>query len=323
MTSIVNRKSPNRKYRRWAIVLTAAVVIVLLLRSFVFTSYIIPSSGMENSLYRGDRIIVNKWSYGLRPPCILFPSCPRWHSQPVKSGDIVVFNNPADISQPVIDKREIFISRCIATPGETLILDSLYTPTASLEKAGPDRKRLYSYPIEKKKTMDSLFVALAMQDNELMGMNAHEIVRSFSRYEIYLLEQALTDIHWIRPLQQLSEKKEDTHILVIPGKGKKVEIHPWNATLFRNTLVLHEGVNADVAHDSLYINGKAVTTYTFSKNYYWMASNNSINLADSRLFGLVPHDHLIGKASFVWFSKEADTGLFSGYKWSRFLHPAK
>jgi len=307
--------------KKWIIVLAGAVVVVLLLRSFVFTSYIIPSSGMENSLYEGDRILVNKWSYGLRVPCMALFSYHRWRSRPVKSGDIVVFNNPATTSQPIIDRRKVFISRCIATPGEELILDSLYNPTASIEKAGPDRKRLYTYPKEKEHIMDSLLNRLAMTDNMLMGQDDTNNVRSFSRYEMYLLEQAITDISWVFPIQNPSE--ENARTLVVPAKGRKIRIHPWNATLYRNTLVLHEGINADVMNDSLYINGKVVMEYTFNKDYYWMASNNSINLADSRLFGFVPHDHLIGRSSLIWFSKEAYTGLFKGYRWNRFFRQAK
>ncbi|MDR0745937.1 MAG: signal peptidase I [Mediterranea sp.] len=306
---------------KWIIVLTGAVVAVLLLRGFVFTSYSIPSSGMENSLYQGDRIIVNKWSYGLRVPCMSLLSYHRWNSRPVKSGDIVVFNNPADRSQPAIDKREVFISRCIAVPGEELLLDSLYNPTASIEKVGPDRKRLYTYPKEKEQTMESLLRTLGLTKNELMGQNEQENVRNFSRYEMYLLEQATTDISWIQPQQGTSE--ECFRTITIPAKGKRVEIHPWNATLYRNTLVLHERIEADVKNDSLYINGEPVIACIFTKDYYWMASNNSINLADSRLFGFVPHDHIIGKASFIWFSKETSTELFNGYRWERFFRPAR
>lgn len=69
-----------------------------------------------------------------------------------------------------------------------------------------------------------------------------------------------------------------------------------------NTVVRHEGRVASVRGDTLYVGGKPVEAYTFNKNYYWMASNNPVNLCDSRLFGLVPDDHLIGKAWRIWFS---------------------
>ena len=63
--------------------------------------------------------------------------------------------------------------------------------------------------------------------------------------------------------------------------------------------------------------GKPVQHCHFTKDYYWVSANNTINLSDSRLFGFVPEDHIIGKASIIWFSKEKGTGPFSGYRWGR------
>ena len=103
----------------------------------------------------------------------------------------------------------------------------------------------------------------------------------------------------------------------IPGKGKFIRVYLWNMTLLRNTLVMHEGKQAEIKNDTLYIDGKPTQHCFFTKDYYWMASNNSVNLSDSRLFGFVPKDHIIGKASLIWFSKRDDSGPFSGYRWER------
>ena len=108
--------------------LTGAAVCVLLLRGCAFTSCLIPSTGMENSIFQGERILVNKWSYGLRLPMMSFLSYHRWGERPVKRQDIVVFNNPARIQQPVIDRREVYISRCIGVPGDTLLVDLFFLP---------------------------------------------------------------------------------------------------------------------------------------------------------------------------------------------------
>lgn len=85
-----------------------------------------PSTSMENSIFQGERILVNKWSYGLRVPFMSIFSYHRWRERPVREQDIVVFNNPAGIRQPVIDRREIYIGRCIGVPGDTLFIDSLF-----------------------------------------------------------------------------------------------------------------------------------------------------------------------------------------------------
>lgn len=309
-----------KKAWKWGLFFGGALVIVLLLRGFVFTPYVIPSSGMENALYQGDRIFVNKWSYGLRVPGMSLFSYHRWKPKPVQLGDLTVFNNPAS-QEKVVDKREVFISRCVGLPGDTLLLDTLFTVISNWEKAGPDRKKLYSYPAEKEATMDSLLDVLSIKYSRLMGENNHESVRSFSHYEYYLLEQALGKNNWIMPIQM--QGNELVRELIVPRVGQSIKITPWNCTLYRNTILLHEGKNAEVINDSLYIDGAVAESYTFNKNYHWMASNNSINMADSRLFGFVPENHIIGKAAFIWFSKEPNSNPFTGYRWKRMMRKVK
>ncbi|KAA6333136.1 Signal peptidase I, partial [termite gut metagenome] len=213
--------------------------------------------GMENTLFQGERVLVNKWSYGLRLPFMLFFSYHRWGEKRVERGDIVGFNNPANILQPVIAHREIFISRCDGVPGDTLLVDSLFSIVSSANRRNNfNENPLYAYPL---------------------------------------------------------------HTFIIPQKGKPVKIESWNRFLLKNTVVLHEKKQAEVIGDTLFIEDIPVSEYTFSQDYYWMVSGNSVNWADSRLFGLVPQNHIIGKASLIWFSKEKETGVFKGYRWNRFF----
>lgn len=309
-----------RKFK-WILAFVGAIVIVLLLRGFAFTSCLIPSTGMENSLFQGERILVNKWSYGLRLPLMSAFSYHRWRERPVQKRDIVVFNNPAGIQQPTIDRREIYISRCIGTPGDTLLVDSLFSVSSPEAQFNPDKKRLYTYPASKENLITSLIRTLSITNDGLMGSDDSTHVRSFSRYEYYLLEQAISDRNWIRPLTEKQDK--ELKPLIVPSKGKALRVYPWNITLLRNTLVMHEGKQAEIKNDTLYIDGKPTQHCFFTKDYYWMASNNSVNLSDSRLFGFVPQDHMIGKASLIWFSKEKGTGILDGYRWNRFFQSVK
>ena len=309
-----------RKFK-WIFAFAGAIAVVLLLRGFAFTSCLIPSTGMENSLFQGERILVNKWSYGLRVPLMSLFSYHRWCERSVRQQDVVVFNNPAAIGQPTIDRREIYISRCIGTPGDTLLVDSLFSVSSPEAQFNPDKKRLYSYPATKEQLITSLMHTLSITNDGLMGSNDSTHVRSFSRYEYYLLEQAISDQNWIQPLTEKSEK--ELKPLIVPGKGKALRVYPWNITLLRNTLVMHEGKQAEIKNDTLYIDGKPTQHCFFTKDYYWMASNNSVNLSDSRLFGFVQQDHIIGKASLIWFSKEKGTGIFDGYRWNRFFQSVK
>ena len=311
----------NIRKLKWIFAFAGAIAVVLLLRGFAFTSCLIPSTCMENSLFQGERILVNKWSYGLRLPLMSLFSYHRWCERSVRKQDVVVFNNPAAIGQPTIDRREIYISRCIGTPGDTLLVDSLFSVSSPEAQFNPDKKRLYSYPATKEQLITSLMQTLSITNDGLMGSNDSTHVRSFSRYEYYLLEQAISDQNWIQPLTEKSEK--ELKPLIVPGKGKALRVYPWNITLLRNTLVMHEGKQAEIKNDTLYIDGKPTQHCFFTKDYYWMASNNSVNLSDSRLFGFVPQDHIIGKASLIWFSKEKGTGIFDGYRWNRFFQSVK
>ena len=236
---------------KWILTLSVAILLVLLLRGFAFTTCLILSEGMEPTLKEGEFVLVNEWSYGLRTPFTAFFGYHRWREQPVQRGDVAVFNNPAPKQQLAVDRREVYINRCVAVPGDTLWVDARFSTVAA--RKPDDGNSTAFYP------------------------------------------------------------------LVVPGKGMDVQIYPWNITLLRNMVVMHEKKKAEIVRHTLYVEGKPVQRYAFENDYYWMHSDNPGNLADSRLFGPVPHNHLIGKALLVWFSKEKGTGLFHGYRRERFF----
>ena len=281
-------------------VLLTAILIVLLVKTFAFTSCSIPSTGMENTLYQGEKVLVNKWSYGWRIP---FTSS-HFLADKAQKGDIVLFNNPipADKESPVF-ARGLFISRCVGTPGDTLMLNKELLVTGQ-KVLSPDSKQLYTYPYQLEDTLQSIIQQLGIRENLLVGYSEGRYVRSFSHYEHYLLKQKLGASFDLHPVH--ANDTTDSHPLVIPAKGKAVKVYPWNVTLLCNTILHHEGRRSVVKNDTLWVDGKPVTSYTFQKDYYWMASNNPVNLADSRLFGLVPHDHLIGRASYIWYSSRKE-----------------
>lgn len=301
--------------------LLIAVALVLLVKLMAFTSCTIPSAGMENTLYQGDRVIVNKWSYGFRVPFVSLFGLHRWGDSPVEKGDIVLFNNPLPRSlNEAVDRREIFINRCVGLPGDTLMMNGELIQTED-EVLSPDRKWIYAYPGEAEDKVVKAMEKNGISGNELVGYDAGNYLRSFSHYEMYLLKQELgrkVPFHCTQ-----TGAAEGVHPFVIPAKGLSVRVYPWNAKLLRNTIVQHEGRRAEVKGDTLWIDGHVVTSYTFTKDYYWMASNNSMSLCDSRLFGFVPKDHVIGKAVWVWFSKDPERGLLEGYRFGRFFREVR
>jgi signal peptidase I len=223
-----------KRYGIWIGVLVGAAFVMWLLTCFVFSSYLILSPDMKDALLPGERVVVNKWSYGLRLPCMRWLGYFRIAASEVRKGDIVVFNNPLDVCEPVIDCRKPLIYRCLAGPGDTIAIDSCH--------------------------------------------------------------------------------------FIVPKEGVSVEVTQSNCTLLCNTLRLHERRNASVRQNMLYIDGELVKWCMFTKDYYWMISDKMPNVTDSHLFGLVPSDHIIGRAVRVWFSKDTNQDLMHGYRWNRFFN---
>lgn len=291
-----------------------AAALVVLIKVFAFTSCTIPSTGMENSLLRGERVIVNKWSYGLRLPLMGMTGYHRLAARGVERGDIVLFNNPA--GKGTIDRRKLFINRCIGLPGDTLMLNGQLIQTRD-QVLSPDSKLVYAYPGEQEDLVVEAMRRVGIGDNKLVGFDRGDFLRSFSHYEIYLMRQELRGQVTFRSLQ--TDTADGVHPFVVPARGRAVRVYPWNAKLLCNTIVQHEGRQARLQGDTLWVDGRRVTSYTFTKDYHWVASNNSVSLCDSRLFGFVPDDHIIGRASLIWFSKDTEEPFWHGFRWKRFF----
>ncbi|MFR3186964.1 MAG: S26 family signal peptidase [Phocaeicola sp.] len=290
---------------RWTLWLKAvftAAAVALLVKMLLVTSCIIPSSGMENSLYQGEGILVNKWSYGLRVP---FPSLWGYHrlgKKPVEKGDIFLFNNPDPRRESEwMERRELFISRCTGVAGDTLMLNRELTEIGG-EVLSPDSKELYAYPSAAEdlvwEALQSIGIA---EENKLVSyLSDGSYIRSFSHYEYYLMVQKLGGKVVLTPLT--SKQPQEVYPFVVPRKGMPVKVYPWNVALLCNTIRAHEHRQAEVCRDTLWVEGVPVSEYAFTKDYYWVSSNDPVNLCDSRLFGFVPEDYIIGKACLIWFT---------------------
>lgn len=290
---------------RWTLWLKAvftAAAVALLVKMLLVTSCIIPSSGMENSLYQGEGILVNKWSYGLRVP---FPSLWGYHrlgKKPVEKGDIFLFNNPDPRRESEwMERRELFISRCTGVAGDTLMLNRELTEIGG-EVLSPDSKELYAYPSAAEELVWEALQSIGIaEENKLVSyLSDGSYIRSFSHYEHYLMVQKLGGKVVLTPLT--SKQPQEVYPFVVPRKGMPVKVYPWNVALLCNTIRAHEHRQAEVCRDTLWVEGVSVSEYAFTKDYYWVSSNDPVNLCDSRLFGFVPEDYIIGKACLIWFT---------------------
>jgi signal peptidase I len=107
--------------------------------------------------------------------------------------------------------------------------------------------------------------------------------------------------------------------IVIPKEGVTVQLTPQNISLYRRVIRNYEQNKLDERDGKIFINDKEATSYTFKMDYYWMMGDNRDNSLDSRYWGYVPVDHVVGKAWFVWFSYHKE-GITKGIRWSRLFH---
>ena len=117
----------------------------------------------------------------------------------------------------------------------------------------------------------------------------------------------------------IAKMNPDRKVLVVDINAERIAA--WNSDnlpVYERPIRVYEGNQLDVKDGRIYINGQETTKYTFRMDYYWMMGDNRHNSADSRFWGFVPEDHIVGKPIFVWLSLDKDRGWFDGkIRWNR------
>jgi signal peptidase I len=146
-------------------------------------------------------------------------------------------------------------------------------------------------------------------------------VKELPMVEQVAVEKILPEMHTpIYPLAYTYKWNRDNYgPLWIPAKGETIELTEDNILRYRQCIVNYERNTLDYSNGVAYLNGEPATEYTFKMDYYWMMGDNRHNSADSRMWGFVPEDHIVGRPMFVWLSLDRDVDWFKGkIRWNRF-----
>ncbi len=237
-----------------------------------------------------------------------------------------------------VDKRENYIKRCVAIPGDVIEIK--------------DRQLFVNNkPADNPKDMQFMFDVFTngtgFNQNTIDKLDISEGGRiNNSHYILYLsdekkkLVEELSNVNKVVPhIQTVGEiyppifphdienfhwNQDNFGPLTIPKKGVQVDISIQNIALYKKIIMKYEDNDFEIKDGKIFINGKESTSYTFKQDYYWMMGDNRHNSADSRYWGFVPEDHIVGKAVFVWLSLDPNKSLTNGkIRWDKILRTIK
>ena len=242
-----------------------------------------------------------------------------------------VWQNYGDlvITRPV-DKRENFIKRCVAVAGDKLEIKNTVLYLNDVAQPFPAESELY-YNVQSSSPLDE-------EQLQSFGIHTDPDLHEFMSYNdgMYIINMTQGEKNKVEALKnvikvevQINQVSNDLYPyydttahwsvdnfgpLWVPKKGVSIPLTPDNYIRYERCISTYEGNVVETKNGKVFINGLEATQYTFKYDYYWLMGDNRHNSLDSRYWGFVPEDHVVGKASMIWFSWE------KGPRWKRFFN---
>jgi signal peptidase I len=248
-----------------------------------------------------------------------------------QAGRQYIADNPAEFGEIITrpaDRRENYVKRCVGLPGQTLqIRDHIVYLDGKANKE-PDNVQ-YTYFVKLKQAIpEELMEELGISMEDLTSLNTlgympltkaavAALQARKDLVEYVTLNTEASDLE-IYPLNGNKHWTRDNYGPVwIPKKGESIDLTLDNIAIYERPIKVYEGNDLQVRDGKIFINGQEAKQYTFKMDYYWMMGDNRHNSADSRYWGFVPEDHIVGKPIFIWWSSDPDRRGLSGIRWSR------
>lgn len=260
----------------------------------------------------------------------------------VHRSDVVVFNvPPKELNEGIdypVDLKTNYIKRCVGIPGDVLKVVDKQVVVNNEPLANPPGMQFSYLVTSKDEINDRNLENLSIDPEDYNYLGRPEAGKAV--YQMYITQAkadelkqlpyiiSVTDDYRmsdgpdprIFPNAKYKWNADNYGPITIPKEGMTININDSTLAFYGNTIKLYDHNDNVVMSDStLTIDGKAITQYTFKQNYYFMMGDNRHNSLDSRFWGFVPEDHIVGKAFFIWLSLDKYGSFFNRIRWSRFF----